>query len=122
VSGKELLLARKELLTLRAQMQRMELTAHIDHARENLSWARLLGGSLRGFFRRPGIAAVANTMTHLFKDHPMLATAGSLVFARLRKPLFRVGAKLAIAGAAAVAVYVWIRKDSIAARREQVRS
>ncbi len=118
MSGKELLLARKELLTLRAEMQRMELTTHIDHARQNLSWASLLGGSVRGFFRRPGISTVANTMAHLFKDHPMLATAGSLVFAKLRKPLFRVGAKLATVGAAAVGIYVWIRKDAIAAKRQ----
>ncbi len=119
MSKPELLAARKELLAMRAELQRMELSFHVEQARASLSWAKMLTGSVGRFLRQPGVAALSGTMGHWFKDYPMLATVGSLIFARMRKPIVKVGLKAAIVAAVTVGAYWFVRRDAIAVKRER---
>ena len=117
MSKPELLAARKELLAMRAELQRMELAIHVDQAKASLSWAKALTGSIGGFLKTPKIGVLSSFMGHWFKNYPMLTTVGSMVFARLRKPIMRAGLRASLIAVVTGGVYWWIRRGSISARR-----
>ena len=119
MSNPELLAARKELLSMKAELQRMELSMHIEQAKASLSWAKMLTGSVGQFLRTPKINAMTTLLGTWFKRYPMLATVGSVVFANIRKPLAKAGFRASLMAVITGGVYWWLRRDSVSARRAE---
>lgn len=102
---KQTLAARKALLQVRAEVERIELSQTADQLRASLAPARAIRQMLPRFLNSPGKMAAA---AEAVKQHPWLSTVGSMVISRL--PLgavFKAGKWAAMAGVAYAGWRLW---------------
>lgn len=82
LSAPQLRELRKELLIVRASVERAEMTEAIVELREtvtHISWLRFL---VPGFARGASVASVGSGLGNLLKQYPMLSSLVSLVVAK----------------------------------------
>jgi hypothetical protein len=90
---------RLEMLSMRAQLQRMELHQQVQEVRQSLSWGKLLvSGAQRLMQSRSWVQGSAMAQQFV-TQYPMLAMLGSAGFGLFRKPILRLGVRMAVFGA-----------------------
>lgn len=90
---------RLELLSLRAEMQRMELHQHVQEVKASVQWGQLLVAGVQKLVRSRNWAQGSALARHFVDRYPMLAMAGSVGFGLFRKPILKAGLRLALVGA-----------------------
>lgn len=80
---------RKQLLVMRAAIERIELAAHMDDLRR----AATLSAIFRNALPSDKTRGYASQLFELIKRHPGLASAASLIAARFKFPIVGVAVK-----------------------------
>lgn len=111
--------ARKELLMLKAELERMELKQEIVGAKNvvahqfgwlpNLRRVLQWGGNRSLGSLGPVGPAASESLNKLFADHPYLGVAASLAFMRLGFPGKQMATRAALAGGALAAAMAWFK-------------
>lgn len=111
--------AKKELLMMKAQMERMELSIHVSEARHGMTWlpvAQKLGAWI-GRRNLNSLGPMGWTITPLLRKsllaYPLLSGLASTALMRYRPQIASAGGKAAIAALVlAVATYLYKTKLS----------
>ena len=93
---------RKQMLVMRAAVERVELAQHVLDVRRAATVSAIVRNALPGQ-RSQGVASRA---FDLLKRFPLLATAASLVASRFKLPILKVATKWG--GAASVGYKLWL--------------
>ncbi|HEX4856099.1 MAG TPA: hypothetical protein VFV28_04760 [Limnobacter sp.] len=105
--------ARKELLRMRAELERMELGGHIELMKQEFTWRNLLGnvggwiGHSRSYGFGPMVGAGGQLWEESRKKHPVLSMVATSLFMRFRRPILRVLFKASL-GATILAAGVYL--------------
>jgi hypothetical protein len=111
--------ARKELLRMRAELERMELGGQIELMKNEFTWRNLLGnfGGLIGNSRGYGFGSLgpmAGAGSHLWEEsrrkHPVLSMIATTVFMRFRRPILRVLFKASLGATVLAAGVYWLQR------------
>lgn len=132
LSAPHLRALRKELLMVRADVERMELaqaTIELRQAVTHFSWLKFL---VPGFSNlRPGRGSKASFLNAgnigaLLKEYPLISSIASMVLAKPLRATLAAGAKpalkwggLALAGWEAYRIWQQMKRDSAASSREK---
>ena len=107
--------AQKELLMMKAQLERMELGACIQEVKAEFAWVSVFQ-RLGAWVGRRNVAALGPLATlgggafdQVLKKHPMLGLLGSSILFRYRQPLVRAGVKASLAAAVLAAGVFWFQ-------------
>jgi hypothetical protein len=98
---------RLEMLSMRAQLQRMEFTHQFAQVRQSLAWTEVLGGGLRKIFSSDLIGTSSAWIRHLSAQYPYLTAVGSLGLTLFRKPIVKCGIRLGGVAALSAALFYW---------------
>jgi hypothetical protein len=99
------LAARKALLQVRAEVERIELSQTVDQLRASLAPARAIRQILPRFINSPGKMAAA---AQAVKEHPWISTVGSMLISRLPwSAVLKAGKWASAAGLAYAAWRLW---------------
>jgi len=107
MSAKEDRRLRLELLSLRAEMQRMELRQQVQEVRQSVQWGRILVSGVQRLMQNKNWVQGSALVRQFAEQYPMLAMAGSVGFGLFRKPILRVGVKMAVLGAVGGGLWWW---------------
>jgi hypothetical protein len=135
LSAPHLRALRKELLMVRADVERMELaqaTTQLRQAVTHFSWLRFIvpgfGGMRAGSGSKPSFLN-AGSIGALLKQYPIISSIASLLLAKPLRSTIAAGAKpvlkwgsLALAGWEAYRIWQQIKKDSPASTRGKERA
>ncbi len=105
---------RLELLSLKAEMQRMELRQQVQEVKASVQWGRLLVSGVQKLMQNRSLAQGSELARQFAAQYPMLAMAGSVGFGLFRKPILRAGAKLAVLGAIGGGLWWWWNRSQVA--------
>ncbi|MFN4330190.1 MAG: hypothetical protein ACK4FF_15100 [Limnobacter sp.] len=108
--------ARKQLLQMKAQLQRMELGADVQALKQEMAWLgtlRQIGGffaqrRLQGF--GPLGALGGQVLQDKFKQHPWLGFVVSTALMRFRKPIAKVALKASLGAVLLAAAVAWVQR------------
>jgi hypothetical protein len=103
---------RKEMLSMRAQIERMELQSQVQDVRRSLSWSRVLVSGVQKLMTGGQFGAGSALFKQFVTQYPMLAMVGSFGFTAFRKPLLRFGLKVGLLGAVGGLAYLWWRQSA----------
>ena len=92
---------RKQMLTMRAAVERVELAHHLSEVRRAATVSAIVRNALPGDRSR----SWASRAIDLAKRYPFITSAASLIAARFKFPLLTTAAKLG--GAAALGYKLW---------------
>lgn len=104
---------RLELLSLKAEMQRMELRQQVQDVKNSVQWGRLLVSGVQRLMQNRNWVQGSELARHFVSQYPMLAMVGSAGFGLFRKPLLRAGAKLAVLGAIGGGLWWWWNRGQL---------
>lgn len=113
MSSREDRQVRLELLSLKAQMQRMELQQQVQDVKNSVQWGNLLITGVRRLMQSQSLAQGSELARQFASQYPMLAMAGSVGFGLFRKPILRAGAKLAVLGAIGGGLWWWWSRSQL---------
>ncbi len=107
--------AQKELLMMKAQLERMELGSHIQAVKQEFAWVSVFQ-RLGAWAGRRNLSAFgplatlgAGTFDQILKKHPVLGLLGSSVLLRYRQSIVRAGVKAGLAAAVLAAGVYWFQ-------------
>ncbi len=98
---------RLEMLSMRAQLQRMEFTHQFAQVRQSLAWTEVLGGGLRKIFSCNPIGTNSAWIRHLSAQYPYLTALGSFGLTLFRKPILKYGIRLGAVAALRAGLFYW---------------
>lgn len=110
--------ARKELLMMRAELERMELGGQVELMKREFTWRNLLGnfGGANGQRRTYGFGPMVDVGGHLWQEsrrkHPLLSMLATSLFMRFRGPIFRVLFKATLGATVLAAGVYWLQRRS----------
>lgn len=104
---------RKQMLVMRAQLERMQLSEHIADLRRTTTFGALFRNAMPGFAAGKGIPMLID----LFKRYPYLSSAISVGISRFKKPLLRKA--LGVGGLVLLAWQAWRLINKIRSKPEQ---
>lgn len=106
---------RKELLIMKAELERMELGAHVDAVKKEFAWVnvfRQFGGFLgKGNLRALGpVAALGGQIWQDgLKKYPLLGMLASAALLRFRRPISKVALRAGLGAVALAAGMYWFQ-------------
>lgn len=107
--------AQKELLIMRAQLQRMELSAEVQNLREQFAWMGVLG-RVGGFFANRNMSSLGplgllggQFFQSNLKKHPLLGLAASTLLMRFRAPIAKAGLRAGLAALVLAGAVYWFK-------------
>lgn len=103
---------RKEMLSMRAQIERMELQSQVQDVRRSLSWSKVIFSGVQKFMSGGQFGAGSALFKQFVTQYPMLAMVGSFGFTAFRKPILKLGLKVGLLGAVGGLAYWWWRQSS----------
>ena len=103
---------KKEMLSMRAQIERMELQMQVQEVKNSLSWSKVIVSGVQKFMSGGQFGAGSALFKQFVTQYPMLAMVGSFGFTAFRKPLLKMGLKLGLVGAVGGLAYYWGRQCS----------
>ena len=92
---------RKQMLLMRAAVERVELSQHVLELRRAATVSAIVRNAMPGDRTR----SLASRAFDLIKQYPFLASATSLIASRFKLPIFKLATKWG--GAATVAYKLW---------------
>ena len=107
--------AKKELLMMKAQMERMELGMHMTQARQSMTWLPLLQklGSWVGRRNLNSLGPMGFALSPVFRKfllaYPILSGLASTALLRYRPQIASTGGKAAIAAVVLAAATYWYK-------------
>lgn len=110
---------RLEMLAMRAEIQRMELRQQVAEVRQSLAWGNLLVTGAKRLMQSRNWVQGSALAQQFVTQYPLLAMAGSTLFGLYRKPILRLGGRMAIVGALGGAAW-WYWKSHQRPQRASV--
>lgn len=104
---------RLELLSLKAEMQRMELRQQVQDVKNSVQWGQLLITGVQRLMQSRSLAQGSELARQFAAQYPMLAMVGSVGFGLFRKPILKAGAKLAVLGALGGGLWWWWNRSRL---------
>lgn len=104
---------RLEMLSMRAELQRMELQQQVQDVRNSLGWGRLLVTGVQRLMQNSSLAQGSALARQFMQQYPMLTMVGSMGFGLFRKPILRVGVKMAVLGAVGGGLWWWWNRSRL---------
>lgn len=104
---------RLELLSLKAEMQRMELRQQVQDVKDSVQWGQLLVNGVQRLIRSRNWVQGSALAKQFVDQYPMLTMVGSMGFGLFRKPILRTGIRLAALGAIGGGLWWWWTQNRI---------
>jgi hypothetical protein len=115
--------ARKELLMMKTQLERMEFGGQVDTLKKEFAWINVFR-QFGGWLGRRNISALSPVASlggqfwqEGFKKHPLLGMLASAVLLRFRQPISKVALRAGLGALALAAGMFWFRTRSPRASR-----
>ncbi len=126
LSSPQLRAVRKELLLLRAEVERSEFVharLELHHGLSNFGWLKLFVPRFSGGRQRPGGKSINASLTDWFSGHPLVSSLASLILAKPLRATLAAGAKPLIKwGSLGTAAWVGYRFLAQAIHRQHERT
>lgn len=110
--------AQKELLMMKAQLERMELGSCIQEVKQEFAWVSIFQrfGAWAGRRNLAALGPLASlgggAFDQVLKKHPLLGLLGSSLLLRYRQPLVRVSVKAGLAAAVLAVGVFWFQSKN----------
>lgn len=107
--------AKKELLQMKAQLERMQLGGEIDDLKQQFAWLQLFKKASQWFGQRnvnalgPLGALGGQPLQDWLKQHPMLGLLASTAMLRYRQPLAKVTLRAGMAAVVLATAVFWFK-------------
>lgn len=107
--------AKKELLMMKAQMERMELSIHMTQARQSMTWLPVLQkvGAWVGRRNLNSLGPMGLAISPVFRKfllaYPILSGLASTALLRYRPQIVSTGGKAAVAAVVLAAATYWYK-------------
>lgn len=119
--------ARKELLMMKAELERMEFGDQVNAFRKEFAWVNAFKqiANWIGRFNSRALAPVASfagpVWQQRLRKHPLLGMLASTVLLRFSKPLSKVALRAGVGAAVLAAGVFWFQTRGPGASRERVQ-
>lgn len=119
--------ARKELLMMKAELERMEFGGQVDALKQEFAWVNAFKqvANWIGRFNSRALAPVASFAGPVWQErlrkHPLLGMLASTMLLRLGKPLSKVALRAGLGAAVLAAGVFWFQTKSPWASRSRIQ-